>query len=211
MGVADSQPKAGTDPSAERIASVPAACTSADEYRWGNWLQTYTGYAYWPEDPRPWDVNIVDIAHHLSMICRFTGAVRTFYSVAEHSVHVSHLVPREDALVGLLHDATEAYLTDVSKPVKSSPGMWGYRNLEALNWLAIARKFELPDVIPTSVHDADVAMYMAEHDMLMLPPPFPDHSMGFKTSLIPPRNWVFGWSPRLAEDKFLERFYELTS
>lgn len=180
------------------------------EGRVGNWMQTFSGGAYWPEDPRPEDVRIADIAHHLSMICRFTGAVKRFYSVAEHSVHVSHLVPRADALAGLMHDATEAYLTDVNKPVKSSPEMQGYRELEALNWFVISRKFELPSVLPQCVHDADVAMYLAEHDMLMRPPPFPDHSMGFATSIVPPRSWVAGWSPEHAEENFLRRFAELT-
>lgn len=76
-------------------------------------MQTFSGALYWPMDPRPEDVNILDIAHSLSMQCRYTGHVSKFYSVAEHSVHVSNIVPKELAMCGLLHDATEAYLTAI--------------------------------------------------------------------------------------------------
>src|SRR5579885_2784587 len=87
--------------------------------RHGDWIQTYCGVAFYPLDPRPEEILIEDIAHALSMLCRFTGHVKRFYSVAQHCVYVSHRCDPKDALWGLLHDAAEAYLNDISRPVKS--------------------------------------------------------------------------------------------
>ncbi|MFN9113590.1 MAG: phosphohydrolase, partial [Bacteroidota bacterium] len=70
------------------------------------WIQTFSGIAFWPLDPKPEHVRIADIAHALSMKCRYNGHTRKFYSVAEHSVLVSRHVPEEDALWALLHDAS---------------------------------------------------------------------------------------------------------
>jgi hypothetical protein len=88
--------------------------------RVGDWIQTYSGRQFWPLDPRVEDVHLEDIAHALSNVCRYTGHVREFYSVAEHSVHVSWSCEPEDALWGLLHDASEAYLADMARPVKQN-------------------------------------------------------------------------------------------
>ena len=79
----------------------------------GSWLQTYTGIQFWPLDPRPEEIDIQDIAHALSLLCRFNGHCQRFYSVAEHSVHVSTILAPEFGLWGLLHDAAEAYLSDI--------------------------------------------------------------------------------------------------
>ena len=92
------------------------------------WVQTVTGKAFYPLKPDPSLISIEDIAWALSMQCRFAGHVLHFYSVAEHCVYISNSVPMEDALWGLLHDATEAYLTDVPRPLKPlmprSPQPW---------------------------------------------------------------------------------------
>src|SRR4051812_6540197 len=87
----------------------------------GDWMQTISGKAFFPLDPRPADVDIQDIAHALAFQCRFGGHVKEFYSVAEHSVRVSLICAHEDAKWGLLHDATEAYLSDIVRPVKRDP------------------------------------------------------------------------------------------
>lgn len=93
------------------------------------WIQTFTGGKFWPLHPDPADVRVEDIAHHLSMICRFTGAVRRFYSVAEHSCHVHDLLPPELRAAGLFHDAAEAYICDLARPVKYGLGA-DYREAE---------------------------------------------------------------------------------
>ena len=77
--------------------------------RIGSWLQTYTGKKFYPFDPREEEVDILDIAHALSQLCRFGGHTKEFYSVAEHCVLVSMCCPSEVKLLGLLHDAAEAY------------------------------------------------------------------------------------------------------
>ena len=66
----------------------------------GNWILTYSGKKFWPMAPRAEDLDIVDIAHALSNNCRYTGHVRKFYSVAQHSVLASQLVPEEHAMKG---------------------------------------------------------------------------------------------------------------
>lgn len=84
-----------------------------------SWIITYTGRQFWPLDPRPWDVDILDIAHALSMSVRWRGHCRSFYSVAEHSILVSNLVGSPASRIfALLHDAAEAYLSDVPSPLK---------------------------------------------------------------------------------------------
>lgn len=179
--------------------------------RLGNWMQTYTGRVYWPVDPRPEDVSIEDIAHHLSMLCRYTGACSRFYSIAEHSCHVSLMVPREDALAGLLHDAPEAYLNDLNRPLKRSPGLEEYRRIEALNWRAVSARFGLPEALPHSVETADSEILFHEQAALMpWPPPGMDWGMGLKKPAVVRPELIQGWSPAMAKQAFLERFKELT-
>lgn len=85
-----------------------------ERQRRGDWMQTFTGRAYWPCDPLPSDVYIGDIAHALARLCRFNGHVIVpHYSVAEHSVRCSRIVESNLALAALLHDAAEAYVADV--------------------------------------------------------------------------------------------------
>ena len=85
---------------------------------------TFTGKIIDPINPDPEDIDIRDIAHSLSQQCRFTGHTSEFYSVAEHSVLVSEAVPARDAALGLMHDATEAYLADLAKPIKAEFRAW---------------------------------------------------------------------------------------
>lgn len=98
--------------------------------------------------PDPADIDINDIAHGLAMFCRYGGHVAAHYSVAEHSLNVAaqlHRMFGDDALTlaGLLHDASEAYLGDVVRPLKHSDGMVGYREAEARMEAVIAVRFNL--------------------------------------------------------------------
>jgi len=85
----------------------------------GTVIETYTGGEFRPFDPRPADVRLLDIAAGLAHTCRFGGHCQQFYSVAQHSLYVSREfeTPRL-RLLALLHDAGEAYLGDVPRPIK---------------------------------------------------------------------------------------------
>jgi 5'-deoxynucleotidase YfbR-like HD superfamily hydrolase len=106
------------------------------------------------------DVRLADISHALSMINRFTGHSTSPYSVAQHSVHVSRLLPDDLALWGLLHDASEAYLGDVATPLKSL--LPCYQEIEERVQRAVARAFGMRWPIPEPVKLADRAALAAE-------------------------------------------------
>jgi len=170
--------------------------------RKGNWMQTYTGRMFWPVDPRADEVHIHDIAHALANACRFGGHCKRFYSVAEHSVLCSYLVPQEMALTALMHDATEAYVCDIPRPLK--PFLEGYAAIEQRVWEAIADRYSLPYQLPAEVKEADNAMLLAEQRDIMLPPPAPWSVPGY-----PAIFRVVGLSPDEAEGQFLQRFEQL--
>ena len=84
-----------------------------------SWMQTYTGLKFDPTKPNIEMINVMDIAHALSLQCRFNGHCLYFYSIAEHSVRVSKFLrKKKDRLWGLLHDASETYVGDLIRPVK---------------------------------------------------------------------------------------------
>lgn len=170
-----------------------------------SWLQTYQGKAFSLTHPKASDVNIQDIAHALAHTCRFGGHCSRFYSVAEHSVLVSLVVPPEDALAGLMHDATEAYVVDVPRPLKLL--LSDYAEIEARVAVVIAQKFGLGDM-PPSVKLADNTVLLAERDALMLPPPYP---WGWDVGLTPANVNIRGLLPGAAASLFLNRFVELTA
>jgi hypothetical protein len=99
------------DPTTDTKAVVEPA-------RAGDWCQTASGAQFWPLDPRPEEVSLTDIATALSNLCRFGGQLDNFYSVAQHSVLVCLSLPQHLRAQGLLHDAAEAYLVDVPRPIK---------------------------------------------------------------------------------------------
>lgn len=172
------------------------------EERKGDWMLTFTGRVYWPVDPRASEVNIEDIAHSLAYQCRYGGHCLEYYSVAEHSVMVSRLLPPELRLVGLLHDATEAYVSDVPRPLK--PFLSDYRAIEALNWRVIAEAFGLSDVLPPEVEDLDRRICLTEMNQIMPRSPLPLGIDGPQPFFSLPL-----WKPRVAELVFLQEFDRL--
>jgi len=135
--------------------------------RKGDWIQTYNGRKFWPLDPKPEEIFINDIAHALSLICRYAGHCTGFYSVAQHSVYAAHLLPKELALSGLMHDAPEAYISDMPKPVKIF--LPEYNQIEKGIEETIALKYNLPWPMPSKVKEIDWVLLKTEARDLMAP------------------------------------------
>jgi uncharacterized protein len=91
---------------------------------------TYTGKIVHLPEPLEDEIDILDIAHALSQMCRFTGHTSFFYSVGYHSILASEFVePAHLALEALLHDAHEAYIADLPRPIKLLDEMAGYKTI----------------------------------------------------------------------------------
>jgi hypothetical protein len=180
---------------------------AALDNRGRGWIQTYSGGRFYPVSPRADEVNLRDIGHALSNLCRFTGHCYRFYSVAEHSVRVADAVARnypgatpEVLLFALLHDASEAYLTDLPRPLKEHSELGRlYRIAESHVEAVICEHFDLAptDEVRAAVKHADNVLLATEARDLMpqrevaawswMPEPLPE--------LICPREPVdaFGW------------------
>ncbi len=128
----------------------------------GNFMTTISGKKIVYDDLDPHAIDITDIAHSLSNICRFGGHINKFYSVAQHSVMVSKMVPKHLALAGLLHDASEAYLSDIVRPAKRM--LPQYKELELKLQSVIEERFKVT-FDHEEIHIADNrALYVeAEH------------------------------------------------
>lgn len=107
-----------------------AELTALDVGRVGTWIGCFSGGRVWPLDLRVEDIRLVDLAHHLAKRDRYGGALRRYLSVAEHCVIVSQYVPEPHRQEGLLHDACEAYIGDMIRPLKHQPEMAGFRAAE---------------------------------------------------------------------------------
>lgn len=133
-------------------------------------IQTYTGIEFFPLDPNPGAIVPRDVAHALSLKCRYTGHCAFFFSVAQHCVLLSDYVHALGlSLVhqrwALLHDASEAYLPDVAGPIKSH--LPGFVEIEDRLHRAVAERFELPWPMPGVIKDLDRLMYWRERMKLL--------------------------------------------
>jgi len=170
-----------------------------------SWMRTFTGLQFDFLNIKACQIHILDIAHSLANQCRFTGHIKEFYSVAEHSLIVSHLVPEEFALAGLLHDASEAYLADINKPAKSL--LPQYYELEKKVQAAIAKRYDFKHGTD-EVQYADNTALIAEAKHLLEEKDFSgwgeiEYDETFVYKSIP-------LTPRQAEQKFMLRFLKLS-
>jgi hypothetical protein len=178
---------------------------SAEAWERGSWMQTFTGRRFYPLAPSPDDVDPIDIAHALSLICRYGGHTRRFYSVAEHCVLMSYEVPAEDALWALLHDATEAYVGDMVRPLKHH--MADYIEVEDRVAWAISERFDLDPAMPASVKAADNRILLDERAALLTPT---DDVWDSIADLSPLGVTVVGLDPLAAEYLYRQRLDDLT-
>ena len=176
----------------------------------GSCALTFSGNFYDVQNPRRSVVSLVDIAHSLSMQCRFNGHVRQFYSVAQHSVFVSRIVPSVWAAEALLHDASEAYLGDMIRPLKQQ--MDSYSRLEKIWEIVIGSVYCLcsDSHVVSAVKLADRIALVTERKYLQ----------GVQSSSLPwDEDWLAikpddeHWTPPLlpdaAEKLFVDRCVEI--
>ena len=190
--------------------------SSLDDWHRGDWMQTHSGLAFYPLDPAPEDIVPTDIAHSLAMQCRYNGHVRRFYSVAEHCVLMSDWMlehadvsysdadARELALWALLHDAAEAYIGDMVRPLKIN--MPTFVALDELVTAAVARRFALDDAaIPSAVKTIDTRILLDERAALLSAPPR-DWALG---DMEPLGVKIRGWEPSIAKWEYIARLRDL--
>jgi uncharacterized protein len=170
-----------------------------------NDILTASGHYFDFIDLRRNVILIEDIAHGLANLCRFNGQCREFYSVAQHSVAVSRIVPPEFALQGLLHDAAEAYIGDVTKPLKMM--LPQYQEIEREVEMAVFATFGLPPKLDASIKVADLVLLATEQRDLM------NHRNQAWTSIRgiePLPGSIVPMAPKEARAAFLAEFHRLT-
>lgn len=186
------------------------------EQRIGDWITTFVGKQFYPLDARPEDICIEDVAHALSHICRYGGHSREFYSVAQHSIYVQEVICDEMGLhheydlqlAALIHDATEAYMGDMVRPLKVS--MPEYRAAEErLNFICYQA---LCPVLPARleweavIKEADNMALMAERRDII------NHfNREWNIDVPPATRRVKPWSAIQAKVAFLSRYETLAA
>lgn len=180
-----------------------------------SFIRTFTGKEFYPLEPRINDICIEDIAHALSNLCRFTGHTKHFYSVAQHSVYVSRFISypgiekqKEYELYGLLHDASEAYICDISRPLKKQDCFFEYKLIEHKLQMMIYERFGLKP--PDS--DVQMELKMADNDLLELEGAALMN--GWKAGNICRKSTkveIESWIPEFAKLKFLGAFKQLVN
>lgn len=178
----------------------------------GQWIALLSGATFNYNKPEESNVTIEDLAGSLGNICRFAGHLPRFYSVAQHLVNSSYLVPREYAFDALMHDTAEAFTNDLPTPLKWALPI--FKELEIKIEGAMAKRFGFTFPCPPCVKEADTIMlilekyYVKEDDS-----EWPAYEDWTKAKLRKYRELVQldSWQPRRAKREFLERFEELNN
>ena len=157
-------------------------------------------------NPSPSQIVIGDIAHGLAHQCRFNGHTNKFYSVAQHSVLVASILPRELRLAGLLHDASEAYLGDVVQPLKDL--LPEYQAIEENFCKVLGMRFGVNLQHNDAIRHADLVVLATERRDLM---PMDNADWSSITGITPMSRTIRPKSPEAASAQFTEMFFSLTN
>ncbi len=162
---------------------------------------TFSGRYFDPLNPKSEGIYIEDIAHALSLMCRFNGHIREFYSVAEHSIRATECVSTvKDKLWVLFHDAAEAYIADLITPIKQY--FSEYKTVEDNLLVVIGEAFNLGNYPTSIVKMADVTTLATE--VRDLHNTWTQKHFGSWTEGVKPlKNIIIPWSPQQAENEFL--------
>ena len=170
-----------------------------------SYVSTYLGNRFYPAEPRIDRVEIEDIAHGLAYQCRFNGQTKVFYSVAQHSILVADLVPPPLKLAALLHDAAEAYLGDMVKPLKVLMPMFSV--LEDAVTRLIADAFSLDFSDYAAIKRADLISLATEKRDLM---PYSTEEWDYLTGIAPLAEPLQPLPPAQAKEAFLAAFAQFS-
>jgi len=168
-------------------------------------IRTYTGKWVNVFDPTS-DItdmfDILDIAHALSMQCRFSGHLKHFYSVAQHSIECYRQaniqgLNKKEQLTALMHDCSEAYLVDIPRPIKREFAQYKVIEDKLMNTLSKVFNFNYP--LSSRIHDIDNLLLQMEWDMLMI-----------NRDDISQLSRIHVYSQKYTEELFLDIFSDLT-
>jgi 5'-deoxynucleotidase YfbR-like HD superfamily hydrolase len=191
----------------ENTVNVTTFTESESKAFMAPYIGTYTGKNVYFDNPTKDTIDIIDIAHSLSHLCRFTGHTKEFYSVAQHSVLVSdHQTTLAEKRAGLLHDATEAYLNDLASPLKKYLSGCGYSDLEDKFHHVINDKYNINDGMTPNIKKVDLqALFTEKRDVLN----YPESDWGWGDDILRFEEPIIPLQPREAKALFLQRFKEL--
>ncbi len=170
-------------------------------------IQTATGLYFNFRGMTDNEIVMEDLASALSKICRFTGHCKEFYSVAQHSVMVSYIVPPQFTFQGLMHDAHEAYVGDVSSPLKQL--IADYKKLERQVESRVRFCYGLPYELDPSVKEADLVALVTERRDLMPSSSGNGEWSWLEENYKPLPFTIVPWEHRKAKAEFIRRFDEL--
>lgn len=176
------------------------------------YIETVKGGKFYINHPE-FDIEVM--AHAMAHQCRYTGHVRNFYSVAEHSVLVSNLMEVLDLgnpFEGLMHDGAEAYISDIAAPWKVL--LPDYKRVEAMIEGPLRRHFGVPEILTAGAKQADwLALFLEAKELMVsraddwtAPPGIKDQAEAIKNN---PRFKIFALEPEAARRYYLKRYLEI--